>query len=202
MIILGPRNRVGPQGLQGEKGKQGKVGPAPEHEWNGTKIRFQNPDGSWGPFVDLKGPKGKPGEKGDPGKNGASQIVSVEVPGSGGGTSTGNIIKKIYETNLSALKMVRMLSNGHVQEADYLNYIDAQSLGMTLQAGVAGFEGDIITFGPVEDMSFNFPLNDPLFLTSNGNISNISPSIGHSSKIGYSLGVGKIFIDIDFIIKL
>lgn len=93
MIILGPRNRVGPQGLQGERGKQGKPGPAPEHEWNGTKLRFQNPDGSWGDFVDLKGPKGKPGEKGDPGRNGASQIISVDVPG-GGGSTIDFLIKK------------------------------------------------------------------------------------------------------------
>lgn len=198
MIVLGPKNRVGPQGLQGEKGNPGKQGPAPEHEWNGTKIRFQNPDGSWGQFVDLKGPKGKAGEKGQDGKNAVSQLIQTTEAS----TSTGNIIKKIYESNLSALKMVKILSNGKVDYADSLNYVDAQSLGMTLQSGISGFEGEIITFGPVDDISFNFPLNDPLFLTSNGNISNISPSIGHSSKIGYSLGAGKIFIDIDFIIKL
>lgn len=75
MIVLGPRNRVGPQGDPGKPGKQGKIGPAPEHEWQGTKLRFQNSDGSWGDFVDLKGPKGKEGKQGDPGKRGGSGSI-------------------------------------------------------------------------------------------------------------------------------
>ncbi|HAS45884.1 MAG TPA: hypothetical protein DCS93_35710 [Microscillaceae bacterium] len=30
----------------------------PSHEWSGTQLRFEFPSGNWGPFVDLKGPKG------------------------------------------------------------------------------------------------------------------------------------------------
>ncbi|HMS70548.1 MAG TPA: hypothetical protein PKD18_20520, partial [Saprospiraceae bacterium] len=33
-------------------------GPAPRHEWEGTMIRFENPDGSFGPWKDLKGSSG------------------------------------------------------------------------------------------------------------------------------------------------
>lgn len=32
-----------------------KVGKPPEHEWNGTLLRFKNPDGTWGQWVDLVG---------------------------------------------------------------------------------------------------------------------------------------------------
>jgi len=41
--------------VQGEQGEQGETGAPPEHEWSGTSVRFKNPDGTWGDFVDLKG---------------------------------------------------------------------------------------------------------------------------------------------------
>jgi hypothetical protein len=45
----------GIQGNDGKDGKRGPIGPTPKHEWDGTKIRFENPDGSWGSWTDLKG---------------------------------------------------------------------------------------------------------------------------------------------------
>lgn len=72
--IQGPE---GPQGPQGEKGATGEPGPKgdtgaagqagadgaqglpPEHEWQGTQLRFKEPDGSWGQFIDLRGPQGE-----------------------------------------------------------------------------------------------------------------------------------------------
>ena len=44
---------IGPRGPQGEKGEKGDKGDKPKHEWEGTKLRFENPDGTWGRFVDL-----------------------------------------------------------------------------------------------------------------------------------------------------
>lgn len=60
-------------GKPGEPGKTPKkgedyvdgvdgIGKSPKHQWDGTKIRFQNPDGTWGKFVDLKGKQGDPGD--------------------------------------------------------------------------------------------------------------------------------------------
>lgn len=46
---------------KGAKGDTGDTGPMPNHEWNGTKLRFEKPDGSWGRWVDLKGKDGKTG---------------------------------------------------------------------------------------------------------------------------------------------
>ncbi len=31
------------------------IGPIPDHQWDGTQLRFQLPDG-WGPYTDLRGP--------------------------------------------------------------------------------------------------------------------------------------------------
>jgi hypothetical protein len=59
--LKGPKGDQGPQGEQGPKGEQGPQGPKgdkPAHEWQGTSLRFENPDGSWGQFVNLKGQDG------------------------------------------------------------------------------------------------------------------------------------------------
>lgn len=71
--IQGPEGPQGPQGEKGAtgdpgpKGDTGDAGPAgadgapglpPEHEWQGTTLRFKEPDGSWGQAVDLRGPAG------------------------------------------------------------------------------------------------------------------------------------------------
>lgn len=71
--IQGPEGPQGPQGekgatgdpgpkgdpgAKGEKGDDGAQGLPPEHEWQGTTLRFKEPDGSWGQAVDLRGPAG------------------------------------------------------------------------------------------------------------------------------------------------
>ncbi|MBR2611372.1 tail fiber protein, partial [Desulfovibrio sp.] len=63
----GPAGQQGEQGEPGPKGDTGDAGPAgadgadglpPEHEWQGTALRFKEPDGSWGQAVDLRGAPG------------------------------------------------------------------------------------------------------------------------------------------------
>ncbi|WP_259556262.1 hypothetical protein [Vibrio harveyi] len=41
-------NLQGPTGPQGIEGPQGIQGLSPEHRWDGSKLQFKNPDGSWG----------------------------------------------------------------------------------------------------------------------------------------------------------
>ena len=50
----------------------GPAGPAPEHEWQQTSLRFRNPDGGWGEAVQLKGAIGPIGPEGPPGPEGTS----------------------------------------------------------------------------------------------------------------------------------
>lgn len=37
------------------RGERGEVGASPAHAWRGTAVAFQQPDGAWGPFVELRG---------------------------------------------------------------------------------------------------------------------------------------------------
>lgn len=81
----GPEGPVGPTGPQGPKGNtgatgsqgpQGVQGPSPTYQWSGTSLRIQNPNGTWGSYVNLKGatgatgPQGPTGAKGDTGATG------------------------------------------------------------------------------------------------------------------------------------
>ena len=64
----GKAGKSGQEGESGRDGKDGEKGEIPKHEWEGTRLRFHNPDGSWGDFVDLKGLDGQDGENGRPGR--------------------------------------------------------------------------------------------------------------------------------------
>lgn len=66
----GAKGEKGEQGIQGPAGIQGATGSTPAHRWNGTKLQFDNPDGTAGEFVDLQGPQGVQGEQGPIGPQG------------------------------------------------------------------------------------------------------------------------------------
>ena len=50
---------------RGDDGGDGAIGPMPQHQWSGSRLRFERPDGVWGEWVDLQGPPG-PGGGGFP----------------------------------------------------------------------------------------------------------------------------------------
>jgi hypothetical protein len=80
----GEQGIQGPKGDKGDKGDRGEVGPMPKHEWDGTRLRFEKPDGSWGQWVDLRGVRGVNGE------------TIIQQGGGGGGGSLS--IQKFYPT--------------------------------------------------------------------------------------------------------
>lgn len=75
---------------KGQPGDPGPAGPIPKHEWKGSKLRFEQPDGKWGKWTDLKGPRGDDGNsgtvivrQGGAGSNGLEQLaesVSGAIP--------------------------------------------------------------------------------------------------------------------------
>lgn len=74
--IAGARGEVGPRGQRGQKGDRG---PMPDHEWDGAKLRFQKPDGNWGSFVNLRGPRGIAGVSGGGGGSIRDFFVSEDA---------------------------------------------------------------------------------------------------------------------------
>lgn len=63
---------------KGDKGDKGPKGDTPDHEWQGTKLRFEKPGGEWGELVDLRGEKGGRGSRGAGG--GSSQSGGTPAP--------------------------------------------------------------------------------------------------------------------------
>lgn len=60
----GPADKVGKDGKPGKDGAKGGKGDKPAHEWIGSGLRFEKPDGTWGETVDLRGQKGAHGSRG------------------------------------------------------------------------------------------------------------------------------------------
>lgn len=77
--IPGAPGKAGERGSAGQAGSVGPCGPMPDHQWQGTKLRFQKPDGKWGKSVGLKGDDGKEGQPG--------VVVVASRGGSGSGLS-------------------------------------------------------------------------------------------------------------------
>lgn len=50
----------GPKGEAGDPGPVGEPGDIPDHQIEGTKIRFEKPSGEWGSWIDLAGARPQP----------------------------------------------------------------------------------------------------------------------------------------------
>lgn len=83
---VGASGADGKKGDKGDTGPQGETGPAPDHEWQGTKLRFKKPNGKWGKAVDLKGKDGEDAGTVVISRGGSSDGAGLEslLPGAGG----------------------------------------------------------------------------------------------------------------------
>ena len=68
----GERGLQGASGRDGADGAQGPSGAAPEHQWDGPRLRWKNPDGAWSDYADLQGPQGPAGPEGPAGVQGGT----------------------------------------------------------------------------------------------------------------------------------
>ena len=109
--IQGPKGDKGEQGIQGPKGDTGATGPqgpqgtAPEHKWAGTKLAFQNPDGSWADPVNLIGAQGVQGPEGPTGPQGIQGPAGAQGPagpqGAAGPKGTSLNLKGAWAANVA-----------------------------------------------------------------------------------------------------
>jgi hypothetical protein len=81
----GEKGDKGDAGRDGQDGAQGERGPMPDHEWRGTAVRFEKPDGTWGQWVELRGLRGPDGQL-------------IVQPGGGGGGAGSLSIQRFYDS--------------------------------------------------------------------------------------------------------
>jgi len=74
--VDGKDGHTGAKGAPGKQGEKGDKGDTPAHEWIGTGLRFERPDGTWGETVDLRGQKGSRGDKGASGGGGGGAAAA------------------------------------------------------------------------------------------------------------------------------
>jgi len=103
---------------------------------------------------------------------------------------------KVADVVLSATNVVRATSPTNVTLASPDTIVNATVLGLATSATAIGGTTPVVTYGEFEDGSFNFPLNAPLFLSPTGMVTDIPPTTGVLTQLGYSLGTGKIFLNI------
>lgn len=104
--VAGKIGPVGPAGPQGGKGLQGQIGRTPAHQWKGTKLQFEKPDGDWGVEVDLIG------------KSGVNTFTRMGT-GGGGGQFESIVIVKLSGQLAGVLDSDKLyLIDGHIDMND------------------------------------------------------------------------------------
>jgi hypothetical protein len=107
------------------------------------------------------------------------------------------IIKKIAGDTISPFKCVYLDTNSSCKLSDNSTEALGTVIGITSQSGNIGDEISIVTEGIINDPFFNFNLNEPIFLGSNGSIINYQPTSGVLTQVGYGLGIGSIRVKIE-----
>lgn len=69
-------------------------------------------------------------------------------------------------------------------------------LGVTTGAAAQDAAATIQTFGELEEVSFNWTLNQEVYLTTNGQMTQTAPATGFSRVIGFPMAPTKLFIDL------
>ena len=171
----GPAGPIGPEGIEGPEGPAGPVGPRgpigriPEHEWQGTRIRFKNPNGEWGEFVNLQGVPADPIEYGG-GVDGAGMpLIQVR-------TNNGQRFEGVHEIVFADNLTVTRTANG---------------VSVSGEEGGGGGGGNVnfeTPTGTVNDANTSFTVaNEPIYIVVNG--------AQMFSGAGYSYAGGTITLD-------
>jgi len=116
--------------------------------------------------------------------------INVSIDGSGAEFD-------LADGSVSAIKAIHKTINGISQGDKDTSYATATIIGISITGNTNGNQVKYQIDGKLEDSFFNFPLNDPLYLGTNGEITNTVPVTGHRTRLGTSLGVGAMQIDIE-----
>jgi hypothetical protein len=119
----------------------------------------------------------------------------------GGGSSTSNQSISEAGENISAIKVIRAAVSNTVVIAEPDNFVNSNAIGITITAANSGNPIKYITTGELYDSSLSFTEGDPLYLGSNGTITDIAPTTGFLLLLGSAI-TGGININIQQPIQL
>lgn len=113
-----------------------------------------------------------------------------------------NLCTKVTSETISAMQLVRLDNPTDVSIANTTTCPDATVFGVARTAGNTGENIEIQSSGKLYDSSFTFPVNTPLFLGPTGSITDVAPTTGFLTQIGYAGGPGLIIIEIQDPVEL
>lgn len=121
------------------------------------------------------------GLQGEPGANGDKVIVNRITPVATGGH-----------------RIVYGASNNSVLLASSEDLVNSDNiLGMTINATGIGETAQVQTYGPITEPGWNWTPGEPLFLTTNGQMTHDTPVSGVQIQLGFAESATTVFIDID-----
>jgi len=196
----GVRGPIGPQGIQGFQGPSGVSGrdgiDAPiivEVEINQrSKTSFSLI------FVFSNGSEIETDEISLPS---ITSIFSSIAAAGGGSSDTAERLTKTFVAgeDIAIDKIVRVSTNQKAFKAiNNGTYEQSQALGVALNAANQDENVTVLLFGVLESATFNFTINNPFFLGTDGDsIQNPPTATGEFvTEIGQSLGTSAIFLDL------
>ena len=113
------------------------MGPVPKHEWQGTKLRFQQTDSKWGKWTDLQGKPGKAGSGG-----------GVFVGGSTGGGSVNPDTFPIADTIVPDDEMVIVRGGALMRVRVVLQAGDVPVNAVTVNGQAVTVNGQFVVVTP------------------------------------------------------
>lgn len=123
-----------------------------------------------------QGPQGEPGPPGQAGENFLTYPAGANIGGH---------------------RAVVLNSNEEAIYADYSNLDHAfKVLGITTGAASAGADATIQPFGEIAEPSWNWALDQPVYLGANGQLTQTPPSSGFLLVVGFPISPTKLYVEI------
>jgi hypothetical protein len=111
------------------------------------------------------------------------------------------VISRVASETISAMQLVKSDNSTHVSlSTSNGSFEDSEVLGLALGSANIGQFVDILIFGAVQDNSFSFTLNEPVFLGVNGLVTQSIPVLltsSHFVRIGKAIAVDELFLNIE-----
>lgn len=125
-------------------------------------------------------------------------VGNTGVQGPAGPAGVGSATK-VADSAVGGQRVVVSVSADGIVHADsddltHLNKV----LGVTKTAAAAGDEVEVISLGEIEEASFSFTPDQPVFVSAGGSglLTQTPPTSGFSLRIGHALSATKVFIKI------
>jgi len=113
------------------------------------------------------------------------------------GESNESYIIKPVQGNIGGQRFVTGNINGTVSYADATNLSHlGRVIGITLNAASDGDDVEVLIFGYVEFNGWDFDISAPVYLSTEGLVTQTQPTTGFSQIVGFAESPTKLFINL------